>query len=164
MLVCCCFSPSLCGRAEKLKEFCSYCAIWAKSTYVSMHSVASYVCRQYHLSASSLQVPCICNASAYPIYLQCICNAEKSATHMHLVQNPRIPPSTSATHMQVRKISNADASQMQATCRQFAGNLQGTCKELADKFKKDHIQYGNLSGSEKILRSSPDTVLVNERL
>jgi hypothetical protein len=41
--------------------------------------------------------------------------------------------------MQVRKISNADASQMQATCRELAGNLQGTCRELADKFKKDHI-------------------------
>jgi len=157
--VCCCFSPSLCGRAEKQKEFCSYCASWAKSMYVSMHSVASYVCRQYHLSA-----PCICDASVYPIYLQRICNAEKSATHMHLVQNPRIPPSMSATHMQVRKISNADASQMQATCRQLAGNLQGTCKELADKFQKVPIQYGNLSESEKILRSSPDTVLVNERL
>ena len=53
--------------------------------------------------------------------------------------------------MQVRKISNADASQMQATCRQLAGNLKGTCKELADKFQKVPYNMWELVGIGKDL-------------
>ena len=54
----------------------------------------------------------------------------------------------------------ADAGNLQGTCRELAGNLQGTCRQVQ---KRSHIQYGNLSASEKILRSSPDTVLPSER-
>jgi len=125
-------------------------------------SVTSYVCRQYQKPASSLQVPCKFPASAYPIYLQHDRVAEKSATRMHLVHLPRIPPWTSATHLQRRKISNADATQMQRTCRELAGNLQGTCMELADSFRYNvHTHGRNVEKNIISVRSSHGTVLVN---
>ena len=56
------------------------------------------------------------------IFLQQIGKSKKSATRRHLVQNPRIPTWTSTTHLQVRKIGNANLLQMHKTCQELSGN------------------------------------------
>jgi hypothetical protein len=95
-----------------------------------MHLGKKYVCihasqsrATYVGSTNSLQVPCKFPASSLHLRASRVSDlsathsvAEKSATRMHLVHVPRIPPWTSATHLQRRKINNADASQMQLTC------------------------------------------------
>jgi hypothetical protein len=60
------------------------------------------------------------------ISLQHQCIAEKSATRMHLVQNPQIPTLGPATWMQRQKICNTDALQSLKLARKL--------QELAQKF------------------------------
>ncbi len=132
------------------KHLNMYPCIQSRVTYVGSTICLQVPCK-FPASAMHQRIRFICNAYATPKNLQRICTWYK----IHEFLRRRL--------QRICK-SEKSAMQMRRRCRQLAGNLQGTCKELADKFKKDHIQYGNLSASEKILRSSPDTVLVNERL
>ncbi len=121
-LVCCCFL-GIFGKRRRSEQNSVLskkyvCIQYLGKKYVCIHASQSRA--TYVGSTKSLQVPCKfpasslhLRASPYPMHLSATHRvAEKSATRMHLVQNPRIPPWTSATHLQRRKISNADASQM----------------------------------------------------
>ena len=81
------------------------------------------------------------------IFRRCICKSKKSATRMHLVQNPRVPMLSPATQMQHQKICNADALLVPKTCME----TPGTCLEIPESCLKTPVQatYAWIQGTRK---------------